>query len=232
MPVKQSVCIPMLNQAHIPLADFVREVAAIGYPAVEIWERDETTPELAALCRQYGLVLSQMSGHGSLPVGLNDPAQHERIEAELIASIDFAAQHGIPGVICFSGNRRAGQSEEDAITQTVRGFRRVAPYAEAKGVNLNLELRGNASEIGYIGYARHLFDTGNDGKVLQVGQFPQILAAVTLDDITVHFPYGRCKRVKTWYGLIRQFYFIEPFLDAHPCPIVVHTILKYDGNHG
>ena len=140
MPVKQSVCIPMLNQAHIPLADFVREVAAIGYPAVEIWERDETTPELAALCRQYGLVLSQMSGHGSLPVGLNDPAQHERIEAELIASIDFAAQHGIPGVICFSGNRRAGQSEEDAIAQTVHGFRRVAPYAEAKGVNLNLEL--------------------------------------------------------------------------------------------
>ena len=73
-------------------------------------------------------------------MGLNDPAQHERIEAELRASIDVAVRYGVPGVICFSGNRRDGQSEEDAIAATVQGFRRVAPYAEQKGVNLNLEL--------------------------------------------------------------------------------------------
>ena len=87
MPIRQSVCIPMLNQANIPLATFVREVAAIGYSAVEIWERDENFPELYALANQYGLVISQMSGHASLDVGLNDPAQHARIEAELTASM-------------------------------------------------------------------------------------------------------------------------------------------------
>ncbi len=140
MPIQQSVCIPMLNQDNIPLSVFVPAVAAIGYPAVEIWQRDETFPELEALCRQHGLVISQIVGHDSLPVGLNDPGQHERIEAELIASIDFAAQHAIPGVICFSGNRRDGQFEADAIDAAVSGFKRVAPYAEKKGVNLNLEL--------------------------------------------------------------------------------------------
>ena len=140
MPIKQSVCIPMLNQAKIPMEAFVREAAAIGYPAVEIWGIDEHFAEFAALCRSNGLVISQISGHDSLHVGLNDPSQHERIEAELRASIDVAERYGVPGVICFSGKRRAGQSEEDALAATVQGFRRIAPYAEKKGINLNLEL--------------------------------------------------------------------------------------------
>lgn len=140
MPLKQSVCIPMLNQSAIPMEDFVRECAAIGYPAVEIWGPGPDFESFAATCRRYGLVISQIVGHASLPVGLNDPDQHARIEAELRDSIDLAVRHGIPGVICFSGNRRAGQSEEDAIAATVAGFKRIAPYAEQKGVNLNLEL--------------------------------------------------------------------------------------------
>lgn len=140
MPIKQSVCIPMLNKEDLPLEVFVARVAELGYPAVEIWQRGEEFAAFAALCRRYNLVISQIVGHDSLPVGLNDPSQHERIERELRASIDVAAQYGVPGVICFSGNRRAGQSEEDAIAATAEGFRRIAPYAEQKGVNLNLEL--------------------------------------------------------------------------------------------
>ena len=62
MPIKQSVCIPMLNQANIPMDVFVREAAAIGYPAVEIWKIDEHFAEFAALCRRHGLVISQISG--------------------------------------------------------------------------------------------------------------------------------------------------------------------------
>ena len=140
MRIKQSVCIPMMNMTHAPLADFVRTVAGMGYPAVEIWMRDETLDELAALCARHNLVIAQMSGHDGIASGLNDPAQHERIEAELCASIDVAARLGIPGLICFSGNRRAGQSEEDALEAAAAGLRRVAPYAEKKGINLNMEL--------------------------------------------------------------------------------------------
>jgi hydroxypyruvate isomerase len=140
MPLKQSVCIPMLNQANIPMEEFVPAVAAMGYPAVEIWQIDEHLERFAALCHSHHLVISQIVGHGSLPVGLNDPAQHARIEAELRDSIDVAVRYGVPGLICFSGNRRPGQSEEDAIVATVAGFKRIAPYAEEKGINLNLEL--------------------------------------------------------------------------------------------
>ena len=140
MPIKQSVCIPMLNQENLPLELFVRRAAEIGFPAVEIWQRGDVLEPLAALCRQHNLRIATIVGHESLPVGLNDAAQHDRIEAELRQSIDIASQYNIPGLICFSGNRNAGQSEEEAIATTVRGLKRVAPYAEKKGINLNLEL--------------------------------------------------------------------------------------------
>ena len=72
------------------------------------------------------------------------------IEAELRTSIDLAADRGMSGLICFSGNRIPGLSEEEAIEATAEGLRRAAPHAEAKGVNLNLELLN--SRVDHAGY--------------------------------------------------------------------------------
>jgi hydroxypyruvate isomerase len=70
--------------------------------------------------------------------------------AELRQSIDMAVQYDVPGLICFSGNRRAGQSDTQAIAACVDGLRQIAPYAEEKGVNLNMELLN--SKIDHPGY--------------------------------------------------------------------------------
>jgi hydroxypyruvate isomerase len=150
MRIQQSVCYPMIKPAEIPLATFVARVAQLGYRAIELWGRDARFAEVVALAREHNLVVATMGGHDSLAVGLNDPAQHERIEAELRASIDIAAEVGIPGVICFSGNVREGVGDDEAIAVTAAGLRRVAPYAEAKGVNLNLELLN--SKVDHPGY--------------------------------------------------------------------------------
>lgn len=56
-----------------------------------------------------------MIGHDSLPDGLNKPENHDRIEAELCASIDIAVERGIGALICFSGNVVEGMEEEEAI---------------------------------------------------------------------------------------------------------------------
>jgi hydroxypyruvate isomerase len=112
----------------------------MGYAAVEIWRPDDDFPRLAELADKHGLRIASFSGHDGLAEGLNDPSQHERIWQELTDSIDLAARYHVPGVICFSGSRRAGQSEEEAIEACAAGFRRIAPYAEEKGVNLNMEL--------------------------------------------------------------------------------------------
>ena len=150
MTIKQSVCIPILPQDAMPQDELLAEIAAIGYPAIEIWVRDENFHRLCETAAGYGLQVISMAGHQSLQDGLNNPANHDRIEAELRESIDVAAAHGLPALICFSGNHIAGMSEEEAIANTATGLRRAAPYAEANGITLNLELLN--SKVDHPGY--------------------------------------------------------------------------------
>ncbi len=132
------------------LDDLFREIATIGYAAVELWRRGDDLEKVVDTAKKYGLVVASMSGHESLPDGLNKRSNHDRIEAELRESIDIAARYGIPGLICFSGNRQPFQSELEAIEAVADGLRRIAPYAEEKGVNLNMELLN--SKVDHPGY--------------------------------------------------------------------------------
>ena len=150
MPIKQSVCIPILPQDTMPRDQLLGEIAAIGYPAIEIWVRGDDFANLCETAAGLGLRVVSMGGHGTGVDGLNNPANHDRIEAELHESIDVAAAHGLAGLICFSGNRIAGMDEQDAIANTAAGLRRAAPYAEAKGITLNLELLN--SKVDHPGY--------------------------------------------------------------------------------
>jgi hydroxypyruvate isomerase len=122
----------------------------IGYAAVELWGRGDDFEDVMALAKRYKLAVASMIGHTSLPDGLNKRSNHDRIEDELKTSIDIAAKHGIPGLICFSGNRQPYQSELEAIEAVADGLRCVAPYAEQKGINLNLELLN--SKVNHPGY--------------------------------------------------------------------------------
>ena len=97
-------------------------------------------------------------GHASLPDGCNNPANHVRIEAELRDSIALAAQHGVPGLIVFSGNRLHGQSDLEGMVECARVLRRIAPYAEERGVNLNVELLN--SRVDHPGYLCDRSDWG------------------------------------------------------------------------
>jgi len=140
MKIKQSVCFPIMQPLPVPLPEFLQRVSRIGYAAVEIWKPDDNFPELAGLAEKNGLCIASMTGHDSIALGMNDPSQHGRICDELAHSIDLAVHYNVPGLICFSGNIREGQSNEDAIAATVEGFQKIAPYAEEKGINLNIEL--------------------------------------------------------------------------------------------
>ena len=150
MRIKQSVCLPMMKPADYPVEEFLPAVKRMGFEAVEIWQRDDNFEKLMTLCRRHGLALASMIGHNSLKAGLNSEAEHLRIEAELKTSIDLAAEHGIPGLICFSGSRHPNVPERQAIATTVLGFRKIAPYAEKKGVNLCMEVLN--SKVDHSGY--------------------------------------------------------------------------------
>lgn len=158
MRIQQSVCYPMYKDERMSLDDFCREIAAIGYRAIELWNWDESLDGIAETARRHGLVVASVSGHASLPDGLNQYENHDRIEAELRVSIEKAAELGIPGLICFSGNRNPGQSDLEGMIACARGLRRIAPYAEEKGINLNVELLN--SKVDHPGYQCDRTDWG------------------------------------------------------------------------
>ncbi len=150
MRIKQSVCYPLFVSKETKLEKLFNTVKEIGFDAIEFWFRNEGSDEVVALAKREGLAVASMCGHGSLTDGINNPANHDDLEAELTDNIDFAAEHGIAGLICLSGNRNPQQSEEDAVDACAAILSRVAPHAESKGVNLNLELLN--SKIDHPGY--------------------------------------------------------------------------------
>jgi hydroxypyruvate isomerase len=150
MRIKQSCCYPICKPADMSLDTLCRELRGMGYAAIEIWGRGPDFEEVVATAKRHGLVLASMCGHNSLGDGLNLRSNHERIEGELRTSIELAAKHGVAGLICFSGNRQAHQPDSEAIAACADGLRRVAPFAEKHGINLNIELLN--SKVDHPGY--------------------------------------------------------------------------------
>jgi hydroxypyruvate isomerase len=150
MRIQQSICYPIFPLENMSLDDLFRVAAGIGYVAAEMWERGDDFEQIVEMAHRHDLVVASMVGHASLPDGLNKRSNHDRIEEELRTSIDIAARHGVPGLICFSGNRQPYQTELEAIAAVADGLKRIAPYAEEMGVNLNLELLN--SKVDHPGY--------------------------------------------------------------------------------
>jgi hydroxypyruvate isomerase len=150
MPAKQSFCYPCFTNDAVNLDAICAAAASIGYPAVEWWFRDEQFVDHVAIAKSHGLIVASICGHQSLTQGLNHRDDHDRIEGELHASLDLAAEHGIANLICFSGNRRDGQTDADAAAACVAGLRRVASHAQDVGVTVNMELLN--SKVDHPGY--------------------------------------------------------------------------------
>ena len=95
MSIKQSVCIPILPQDAMSQEALIEIIADIGFDAIEIWMRGHDFDSLCQIAGRYGVPVVSMIGHQSLPDGLNNPANHDRIVAELKQSIDIAAVKGV-----------------------------------------------------------------------------------------------------------------------------------------
>jgi len=107
----------------------------IGYDAMEMMK-----PEQIPMVKDHGLDVALLIGHESLTDGMNDPKNHDRIAAELSVSIETAAEHEVPVLCCFSGNRRFGLSDIRGAEYCAEILARMAPEAEDAGVTLCMEL--------------------------------------------------------------------------------------------
>jgi hydroxypyruvate isomerase len=87
--------------------------------------------------KKYGLECSMINTHG-LTKGINRKENHEECLAKIRTAIDAAAEYNYPNVISFPGNRK-GMPDDVGVENSVIAMKKVAGYAEKKGVTICLE---------------------------------------------------------------------------------------------
>jgi hydroxypyruvate isomerase len=131
--IKQSFAWWSFSQEVGDIPNFFKGARQIGYQGVELLPRDLWPAAIDA-----GLVIASEKAE-SLTNGLNWSENHAEIEKDVQDKLELAVKYHIPNLIVFSGNRM-GINDVDGASNTVEGLRRLAPSAEAAGVNLVLEL--------------------------------------------------------------------------------------------
>jgi len=87
--------------------------------------------------KKHGLACSMVNTHG-LTKGINRKENHEECLAKIRTAIDAAAEYKYPNVISFPGNRK-GMPDDVGVENSVIALKKVAGYAEKKGVTICLE---------------------------------------------------------------------------------------------
>jgi hydroxypyruvate isomerase len=142
--IKQSVC--RWCYEKIPLRDFFKSVAESGLTAVDLLQPDEWP-----IAREFGLSCSMgYANAGTIPKGLNDPANHELIVTNMTATLPKAKAAGVPNLIVFFGNR-GNIPEAEGIKNSIACLNRIKPVAEEHGVTVSVELLN--SKVNHKDYA-------------------------------------------------------------------------------
>lgn len=147
MSFRQSVSLPMFASSIVDPERFIETLVEIGFEGVEVWGRDAAFPKWLALAAKHHITLCTMVAHRAT---LNLADSQPLAEQEIRASIDIAAENGIPGIICFGGNRIPEQDDATAIDLVAGAVDRLTAYAEKKQVTLLLELLN--SKVDHPGY--------------------------------------------------------------------------------
>lgn len=138
--VKQSLC--RWCYGGIPLDQLAAAAKKIGYQSIEL-----VTPEEFPTLQEAGLTCAMLSGADAIDRGFNRTAHHDQLKIALTDHIEFAAKHGLPNVICFSGNRR-GMSDEEGLENCTAGLKQIVGLAEKKNVTICMELLNSRVDHG------------------------------------------------------------------------------------
>lgn len=132
--LNQSIC--RWCYGKIPLEQLAAAATKIGYKSIEL-----LSPKEVLALKPTGVTCAVLHVGGALNISncLNRVENHAQIEKELRAGIEFAAEHKLPNVICFSGNRR-GMDDAEGLKNCAIGLKRVVGFAEEKNVTIIMEL--------------------------------------------------------------------------------------------
>ena len=117
-----------------PIHELCTTAKAIGLVGIDLLGPDEWS-----VPSQYGLECTMGNSWGTIPVGFNRPANHDKLVADGEAYIPRAAAAGVKKIVVFSGNK-GGMSDGEGIANCITGLKRLMPTAEKHGVVLCMEM--------------------------------------------------------------------------------------------
>lgn len=118
----------------IELVELATKAKAMGYKSIEL-----LTPDEFLKVKPLGMTCAVLSAVGGIADCYNRAENHEKLNKKAKELIDFAAEHNLPNVITFSGNRK-GLADEEGLKVCAEGLKQVVGYAEEKKVTIIMEL--------------------------------------------------------------------------------------------
>ncbi|HTQ98768.1 MAG TPA: TIM barrel protein [Candidatus Acidoferrum sp.] len=143
-------------------------LSMLGFQGVDLVQ-----PDQVPILTDHGLAPALMvAGGTSFNDGLIRKELHDKIVDATHESIDMAVRVGCPTLISMPGNRR-GMSHEEAADHAIEVLKRIAPYAEQKGITLCTEITN--SKVAADQRTDQAFDDINWGiKVCRAVASPRI----------------------------------------------------------
>ncbi len=134
--LKQGVTTGVFRGSHMTLDDMCREAAKL-----QIYGFDLIKPQDWPTLKKYGLTptMTPPPYMGTIPDGINQKENHDRLEKSTREIINLAAAAGCPNVITLAGSRR-GMPDAEGAANSVLFLDKVKTQAEDKGVTICLEL--------------------------------------------------------------------------------------------
>ncbi|WP_293747057.1 TIM barrel protein [uncultured Paraglaciecola sp.] len=110
-------------------------VKDLGFTAIDL-----VGPTDWPTLKKHGVYSSMCNGAElNLTDGWGDSQFHDELIKRYLKHIDLVADAGYVNLICFSGNKR-GIEPSVGLDNAVRGLQKILPYAEKRGVVIQMEL--------------------------------------------------------------------------------------------
>ncbi|MES2603536.1 MAG: TIM barrel protein [Pseudomonadota bacterium] len=107
----------------------------LGFAAVDL-----PSPDQISIMADHNLLPALMTGAGTtFQDGLIRKEMHDKIVEATHIGVDACVKAGCKNLIAMPGERR-GMSREEGAANAIEVLKRVAPYAEEKGVNICMEI--------------------------------------------------------------------------------------------
>ncbi|MDR0781637.1 MAG: TIM barrel protein [Pseudomonadales bacterium] len=133
--LRQSVMSSVWGNTRFSFEERCELLSLLGFSGVDL-----PAPNQLSILQDYGLGAALMTGTGtSFQDGLIRRELHDKIEEATRAGIDMCVAAGCPTLIAMPGERR-GMSREEGRDNAIEILRRIAPYAEEKGINVCMEV--------------------------------------------------------------------------------------------